>query len=224
MFQPLDDHLDRIWRFIAWHKQEHDGRSPSYAEIAKAIGIPSKDHVKRDLEKLVALKFIRLVRNMARGIELLKLPDEFLRTDTVRVPLMGTISAGFKFATPDDNSVPQEWVQVARHLVGNRQSTYLLRVSGHSMIDALVNDGDLVLMEATTIANNGDMVAVWLKRRQSMTLKKIFFKGNKVVLRPANPTLQEKAYKPRDIQVQGKVLCIIRNTQNQVLERAIQVA
>ena len=224
MFEQLDDHLRQIWYFIAKYKHEHDGRAPSYEEIGEATGIPSKDHVKRDLEKLAELRIIRLIRKMARGIELLKLPDEFLLTDTVRVPLMGTISAGFKFATPDDNSVPQEWVQVARNLVGNRQSTYLLRVSGHSMIDALVNDGDLVLMEATTTANNGDMVAVWLKRGQSMTLKKIFFQGKNVVLRPANPTLREKSYKPHDVQVQGKVLCIIRNTQNPALERAIPVA
>jgi repressor LexA len=214
MDDQLDAHELGIWHFVAEYKQAHDGRSPSYAEIGRAVGIPSKDHVDRDLKKLAKRKILRVGRRMARGIELLQHPDQRHSNGTIALPLLGIIHASFKFPTPEQNTTPLDWIQVAQNLVGNKKNTYLLKVAGDSMIDALVKDGDLVLLEPTKSANNGDMVAVWLKSHHSMTLKKIFFRDDRVILKPVNPTLREKSFKASDVQIQGKVLCIIRNTQN----------
>jgi repressor LexA len=87
-----------------------------------------------------------------------------------------------------------------------RDNVFALRVKGTSMIDALVNDGDLVLMEATQSADDGDMVAVWLKDRQETTLKKIYFEGDRVRLQPANVTMDPIYVKPENVEVQGKIL------------------
>jgi len=225
MYEQLDKHELDIWRFIYRYNQAHNGRSPSYAEIGQAVGITSKDHVKRDIEKLARLKILRLNPGMARGIELLELPDRALRESdrTIALPLLGIIHAGFKFPTPDQNTAPLDWIQVAQNLVGNKKNTYLLKVAGDSMIDALVNDGDLVLLEATKSASNGDMVAAWLKSNHAMTLKRIFFHDGRVILKPVNPTLREESYKPSQVQIQGKVLCIIRDTQNAGHVSAVRV-
>lgn len=214
MDKQLTQHELDIWRFIAAYKQAHDGRSPSYAEIGEAVGISSKDHVRRDLKKLAKKGFLRLVRGMARAIELLQHPHQRQANGMITLPLLGIIHASFKFPTPEQNTAPLDWIQVAQNLVGNKKNTYLLKVAGDSMIDALVNDGDLVLLEPTKSAENGDMVAVWLKSHHTMTLKKIFFHNERVILKPVNPTLREKSFKASDVQIQGKVLCIIRNIQN----------
>lgn len=214
MDEQFDEHELGIWHFVAGYKKAHDGRAPSFAEIGKAIGISSKDHVKRDLQKLVEKKILRLSKRMARGIELLQHPDQSRSNGTIAVPLLGIIHASFKFPTPEQNTAPLDWVEVAQNLVGNRKNSYLLKVAGDSMIDALVNDGDLVLLEPTKSADNGDMVAVWLKNNHSMTLKKIYFRDDRVILKPVNPTLREKSFKPSQVQIQGKVLCIIRKTTN----------
>lgn len=223
MLPQLDEHELSIWRFVFHYKQAHNGRAPSYAEIGQAVGIASKDHVKRDIEKLARKNVLRIHRGIARGIELIQLPDLAQADSTVTLPLLGVIHAGFKFPTPDQNTTPLDWVAVAQSLAGDRKNTYLLKVAGDSMIDALVNDGDLVLLEATKSANNGDMVAVWLKNTHSMTLKKIFFRDGRVVLKPVNPTLREKSFKPSEVQIQGKVLCIIRNTQIPEPHNAVRV-
>lgn len=214
MAEQLTQHELAIWHFVAAYKQAHDGRSPSYAEIGEAVGISSKDHVRRDLKKLAKKGFLRLVRGMARAIELLQHPHQRQANGMLTLPLLGIIHASFKFPTPEPNTAPLDWIQVAQNLVGNRKNTYLLKVAGDSMIDALVNDGDLVLLEPTKSANNGDMVAVWLKSHHTMTLKKIFFHNERVILKPVNPTLREKSFKASEVQIQGKVLCIIRNIQN----------
>jgi repressor LexA len=104
---------------------------------------------------------------------------------------------------------------------------YVLQVSGDSMIDALVNNGDYVVMEHTRTAENGDMVAVWLKRKHATTLKRLYRRDGWIVLRPENPTLREKRYRPSDIEIQGKVMCIIRTNSkkgNSLLDRPIQTS
>ncbi|MBI5305076.1 MAG: repressor LexA [Chloroflexi bacterium] len=208
----LGTHEIEIWHYIARYKREHNGCSPTYEQIGDAVGISSKDHVKRDLEKLDAAGYIRLPRGVARGIELLQDPLEPpASSHMIRLPLLGVIHAGEAIPTLDQNITPLEWVQVARNLVGNGKNMYLLQVSGNSMIDALVNDGDTIVMEQTQLADDGDLVAAWLKKKQATTLKRFFRRDGWIVLRPENPTLQEKKYRPSEIEIQGKVVCVIRS-------------
>ena len=90
---------------------------------------------------------------------------------------------------------------------------YALRVRGDSMIDAMVNDGDIVIMQPHTEARNGEMVAVYLRNDMSATLKRFYVEGDRVRLQPANPTLQPIYVDPEEVQIQGKVLMVLRQTE-----------
>ena len=89
---------------------------------------------------------------------------------------------------------------------------FALRVSGDSMIDAMVNDGDIVIMRQENDARNGDMVAVWLS--DDTTTLKYFYRepDNRVRLQPANPTMEPIYVECEDVQVQGKVMMVLRQT------------
>src|SRR3990172_12906323 len=117
--------------------------------------------------------FIRRDREVSRAIELVG------RTRMRSVPVIGQIDAGQPIPVPSAETWTQEdfedAVEVPSDVTGNKENVFALRVKGTSMIDALVNDGDLVIMEPARSANNGDMVAVWLKDRQETTLKKIYY-------------------------------------------------
>jgi len=89
-------------------------------------------------------------------------------------------------------------------------TVYALKVKGLSMIDALIDDGDIVLMEPVNSAENGDMVAVWLKNEQEVTLKKFYLEDGIVCLRPANQTMKPIYQDAENVEVQGKVAAVIR--------------
>jgi repressor LexA len=94
---------------------------------------------------------------------------------------------------------------------GRSADLFALRVDGDSMIDAMVNDGDIVIMQHQQTAQNGDMVAVWLED-DTMTLKYFFYDDNRIRLQPANPTMDPIYAQPEDVQVQGKVMMVLRQT------------
>ena len=95
-------------------------------------------------------------------------------------------------------------------MVGANEGVFALRVRGTSMIDALINDGDVVLMRAAQSADNGEMVAAWLQDAQEVTLKKIYYEGEKVRLQPANVTMQPIYTASNNVEVQGKVVGVLR--------------
>ncbi len=95
-------------------------------------------------------------------------------------------------------------------MVGRAQEVYALRVQGDSMIDALVDSGDLVILNYQKTANNGDMVAAWLTDREETTLKYFFLEGNQVRLQPANANYEPIIVPADTVEVQGKVIAIIR--------------
>jgi repressor LexA len=95
-------------------------------------------------------------------------------------------------------------------MTGGREDIFALRVKGTSMIDALINDGDVVVMEKTNTAQDGDMVAVWLKKEEEVTLKKFYREGDRVRLQPANETLPPIYTAASNVEVQGKVLSVFR--------------
>ena len=103
-----------------------------------------------------------------------------------------------------------ETVEVSPEMLGNREQVYALRVKGNSMIDALVHDGDIVLMQATATANDGEMVAAWLKREQEATLKKLFREGQRVRLQPGNETMEPIYTEDSNVEIQGRVIGAIR--------------
>ena len=104
-----------------------------------------------------------------------------------------------------------EEVEVTEDQTRGRANAFALRVEGTSMIDALINDGDLVILEPTNSCDDGDMVAVWLKAENETTLKKFFHEGSRIRLQPMNSTMQPFYTSPDNVEVQGKVLSSIRS-------------
>ncbi|HEY4684717.1 MAG TPA: transcriptional repressor LexA, partial [Dehalococcoidia bacterium] len=177
---------------------------PSIRDIQEGCAISSTSVVDYNLKALERMGFIRRDREVSRAIELVG------RTRMRSVPVIGQIAAGQPIPVPSAETWAQEAfeeaVEVPVGVTGSRENVFALRVKGTSMIDALVNDGDLIVMEAAQAAENGDMVAVWLKDRQETTLKKIYYEGDRVRLQPANVTMQPIYAKAADVEVQGKVL------------------
>ena len=185
---------------------------PSIRQIQEACKISSTSVVDYNLRILEKLGFIRRDREVSRAIELLQPGGRRPRVATV--PIIGTIAAGQPIPVPTADTWqsldPDEMLEVPPDMVAGRENVYALRVKGNSMIDALVNDGDVVVMESTSAGQNGEMVAAWLKREQEATLKRIYREGSTVRLQPANETMQPILTDADNVVVQGRVIGAIR--------------
>ena len=135
----------------------------------------------------------------------------------VQVPLLGRIVAGAPIPVPasDFALMGDETVELTRGILGDEKGLYALQVEGDSMIDALVHDGDIVIMRHQQRVENGEMAAVWLREKEEVTLKRFYQEqGGRVRLQPANPTMVPIYVEdPRQVEVQGKVVMVIRQLQ-----------
>jgi len=201
----------RILEFIQGFIDEHD-YPPSIRQIQEACDISSTSVVDYNLRILEKQGYIRRDREVSRAIELLEPGGR--RPRVVAVPIIGTIAAGQPIPVPTADTWqgydPDETLEVSPDMVGAHENIYALRVKGSSMIDALVNDGDIVIMEAASSARDGDMVAAWLKREQEATLKRYYREGSQVRLQPANETMQPIRTDADNVEVQGKVIGAVR--------------
>ena len=192
-----------ILNFIRDFIGEHD-YPPSIRDIQEGCGISSTSVVDYNLKALERLGHIRRDREVSRAIELVG------RVRMRTVPVVGQIAAGQPIPVPGaDTWAPQDFeeaIEVTDQMTRGKENVFALRVKGTSMIDALVNDGDLVLMEPASGWTDGDMVAVWLKDREETTLKKIYREEGRVRLQPANATMDPIYVDPSEVEVQGKVL------------------
>ncbi len=182
------------------------GYAPTVRDILKGCSISSTAVVQHHLNVLDREGRIHRDPEVFRSI---RLTD---RKDTDGVPLLGTIAAGEPIPVPTSDtwqSQALETIELPEELTQGKQ-LYALRVKGLSMVDALIDDGDIVLMEPVNTAENGDMVAVWLKNEQEVTLKRFFLEEGKVCLRPANQGMQPIYQDPENVEVQGKVTAVIR--------------
>ena len=204
------------------------GYPPSIREIGDHTQISSTSVVNYYLNQLEEMKYIERESNVSRGINLLKSssgsPLQNVKSsitnlaDTlISVPLVGNIIAGEPMPVPaSDFSYydPDSGIDVARSLLPAGDlldDLYALRVHGDSMIDAMVNDGDIVVMKKTNQARNGEMVAIWLNDRDETTLKYFYLENGHVRLQPANPTMKPIIINdPSIVEVQGKVVLVIR--------------
>jgi len=201
----------RILEFIQGFIGEHD-YPPSIRQIQEACDISSTSVVDYNLRILEKQGYIRRDREVSRAIELLEPGGR--RPRVVPVPIIGTIAAGQPIPVPSADTWqthdPEETLEVSPDMLGARENIYALRVKGNSMIDALVNDGDIVIMEAASSARDGDMVAAWLKREQEATLKRYYHEGSQVRLQPANETMQPIRTDADNVEVQGRVIGAVR--------------
>jgi repressor LexA len=199
--------LEYIQAFIA-----EKSFPPTIREIGEEVGISSTSVVKYNLDALERKGLIERASDISRGIRLV---EELVEraADVVRVPLLGRIAAGQPIPVPQSDFAtfgPDESIELTRDIVGEEQGVYALEVRGDSMIDALINDGDIVLMRHQERVENGELAAVWLKDEEETTLKRFYLEGKQVRLQPANPTMQAMYYPARNVRVMGKVLCVIR--------------
>jgi len=221
----LGERHKRILKFIEKF-QSKNGFPPSIREIGENTNISSTSVVNYYLNQLVEMNFIERESNVSRGIRLLKTLEGNLVqtsqtiTDMFSVPVIGRIVAGEPVPVPssDFNYYDQETgIDIARSLLPSREKTedlFALEVQGDSMIDAMVNDGDIVVMRPITQAENGEMVAVWLLDRDETTLKYFFHENGRVRLQPANPLMKPIIIDdPAQVQVQGKVVLVIRKME-----------
>jgi len=206
--RDLSPKQQKILQFIRDFVREKD-YPPSIRDIQVGCGISSTSVVDYNLKALERRGLIRRDREISRAIELLDRRGR--RPRVVDVPLLGVIAAGQPILVPDTVDVATaETIPVTEDFIGGREGVFALRVKGTSMIDALIHDGDIVLMQATNHAEDGEMVAVWLKREGETTLKKFYREGNRVRLQPMNATMDPIYTDADNVEIQGRVLGTLR--------------
>jgi repressor LexA len=187
-----------------------NGYPPSIRQIGEAVGISSTSVVNYNLNILQKAGYLSRDRTVSRGIKMHDSGDRpRVRTDVISVPLLGRIAAGEPIPVPEGTAAG-DTLEITRDLVPSTQDIYALQVRGNSMIDALINDGDVVVMQYQQTANNGDMVAAWLVSEESTTLKRYFHEGNRIRLQPENTQMEPIYVDPNNLQIQGRVVAVIR--------------
>ena len=200
--------LDFIQGFIS-----DNGIPPTVRDIQKACEISSTSVVDYNLQKLRVAGYLNRRPDVARGIELLD-EDGQPVSSAPRAQLVGTIAAGLPlpvFSTEDAPSSEEfDSVEIAPDLQRRHGKLFGLTVRGTSMIDALIDDGDVVIIKPGHEVANGDMVVAWLKKEEEATLKKFYLEGDQVRLQPANAQM-EPIYSPAEnVEVHGRVVSVMR--------------
>lgn len=199
----------KIFEYIRNFWENH-GYPPTVRDIAKGCGVSSTSVVDYNLKSLERQGCIRRHSGVSRGIEL----SNRVSHTAVSVPVLGIIAAGEPIPVPEadswDETSSAETITLTNDVTKGRKGIYALRVKGRSMIDALINDGDIVLLQNTDAVENGDTVAVWLKEEKETTLKKVYSEGDRVRLQPANSQMKPFYSKPENVEIQGKVIAVIR--------------
>jgi repressor LexA len=210
--KKLSERQGGILKYIGDFLDEH-GYPPTVRDIQYACSISSTSVVDYNLRILEREGRIRRFPDISRGIEVLD--GRQARRHSTPVPLLGEIAAGqpIPVFAPEDYaaSEPMDTLDVTTSMLKGEKNVYALRVRGLSMIDALVDDGDVVLVKPAKEVRNGDMVVAWLKRDKEATLKRFYLEGNRVCLQPANSQMSAIYADAEDVEVQGKVVAVLRN-------------
>jgi repressor LexA len=229
--EGLSERHRKIMEFLTKF-QESNGYSPSIRQIGDSIDVKSTSLVDYYLNQLHEMGYIDREDRISRSIRVLKsvsnspsitsLVSETIQkagevlAGMVRIPIAGRIVASAPLPMPTSDLSymdPETSVDIARSLLPTRDVSdlFALEVDGDSMVDAMVNDGDIVVMKKAQSANNGDMVAVWLDDKDETTLKYFYKENNRVRLQPANPNM-EPIYinNPKSLRIMGKVVMVIR--------------
>ena len=188
------------------------GYPPSIRDILGGCGISSTSVVNYNLTILEREGYIRRHRSVSRGIELIDRSSDL--GYCFQVPIIGQIAAGEPIPVPApdtwDVTASAETLEVAGDLIRGREGVYALKVKGWSMVDALINDGDTILMQYVNVVENGEMAAIWLKAEKEATLKKFYGEPGRIRLQPANSHMQPIYAEPDNVEIQGRVIAVIR--------------
>jgi len=212
---------NELLRFIN-ERLSASGVSPSFDEMREALDLKSKSGVHRLISALEERQFIRRLPNRARALEVLKMPDvaapvaavatapapksvvQAAANDTIDIPLHGRIAAG----TPIEALQGQESFSVPAALLGPGEH-YALEVSGDSMVEEGILDGDFALIRKVDMAREGEIVVALIDDTEA-TLKTFRREGQMVRLDPANRHYEAQRYRPEQVRIQGRLAGLIR--------------
>lgn len=197
----MNERQEELLDFIARFQRQY-GYPSTVEEMRMGLGWSSKSLVEYHLNALDAAGAIQRRNGKARSVRLRE-----ANADTYHVPLLARIPA----SPPRDpgDGYGGDTICLTRDILSRQPGLYALRVKGDSMIDAMVHDGDIVVMKHQENAENGDLVAVWLPGKGETTLKRFYRENGRVRLQPANPTMQPLYYHPSQVEIQGKVMVVI---------------
>ncbi len=215
-------------------RMDVDGVPPSFDEMKDALDLRSKSGIHRLITALEERGFIRRLAHRARALEIIKLPEamekpgftprviEGTKTDTpnpprgalrveavhaIEVPVMGRIAAGVPIEAISEVS---HHVAVPGSMLSGRGNHYALEVKGDSMIEAGINDGDIVVIREQNTAENGDIVVALVEDHEA-TLKRFRRKGSMIALEAANPAYETRVFPDHLVKVQGRLVGLIRS-------------
>ena len=200
--------LDFIQTFIA-----ENGIPPTVRDVQRACEISSTSVVDYNLKVLKRDGYLNRRPDTARGIELLDETGQPV-SNAPRVQIIGAIAAGQPipvFSTEGAASSEEfDTIEVPPELPRRHGKLFGLTVNGTSMIDALIDDGDVVIVKPGMEAVNGEMVVAWLRDEEEATLKKFYLEGDQVRLQPANSQMNPIYSSADNVEVRGKVVTVIR--------------
>ena len=202
---PLTKRQKQVLDFIA-HFQDENGYCPSYEEIAHGLELASLATVHKHISALETKAYLKRGFNQSRSLELAPkyLQEQRRARPVMEVPLLGRIAAG----APVEAVAQRETLNFAEFTAN--PNTYALEVRGNSMIDDHICDGDLILLEKVSQARDGEIV-VALVAGEETTLKRFYREpGDQVRLQPANSALKPIIVPARDVQIQGRLLAVLR--------------
>ena len=216
------------------HKRvQRDGVPPSFDEMKEALDLRSKSGIHRLITALEERGFIRRLAHRARAIEVVKLPDSMTGSgftprviegdkpdaaqpanaipvttiEATELPVMGKIAAGVPIEAINQRS---HGVTVPNAMIAGAGAHYALEVKGDSMIEAGINDGDVVIIRETTVADDGDIVVALVEDHEA-TLKRFKRNGNAIALEAANPLYETRILPAEKVKVQGRLVGLIRS-------------
>lgn len=202
IFTYIEDFVDR------------HGYPPAIRQIQEKLQISSTSVVAYNLKALETKGLLKREGKVSRGITIPQTtPVRISYRDSLQVPLLGVITAGQPLPDPEDTSSGStEMIDVPADIAPTEQlaAVYALRVRGHSMIDALIDDGDIVLLRYQETAENGQMVAARIEDENSVTLKRFYKEGTRVRLQPANVTMEPIYVDATNVRIQGRVVGVLR--------------
>ncbi len=211
--RELRPRQQRILAYIAQFLEEN-GMPPTVRDIQHGCEISSTSVVDYNLRLLERHGYLKRRSEIARGIELLDETGLPVNTGSTRVQIVGSIAAGEPIPafSSEGASAAAEFdiVEVRPDLKKKHGTLFALSVKGTSMIDALIDDGDVVVITPTNIAQNGEMVVAWLKEEEEATLKKFYREGNRVRLQPANSAMEPIYADADNVEVRGRVVEVLR--------------
>ena len=209
---------------------QRDGVPPSFDEMKDALDLRSKSGIHRLITALEERGFIRRLAHRARAVEILKMPEAMekpgfaprvikgdrvdpprgampVTASAMELPVMGRIAAG----TPIEAiSEVASHVAVPHQMLRTGRNHYALEVKGDSMIEAVINDGDIVVIEDGAVAQNGDIVVALVEGHEA-TLKRLRRKAGMIALEAANPAYETRVFREDQVSVQGKLVGLIRS-------------